>query len=76
MLPRGVILGLRASIVVFSLGATAGCRPKPGQLPVDSPIYAYRAPETDDDDDSDSTTNDGSDTGSGSASGSAMQPKE
>ena len=69
MSSRGVILGLRGAIVLFSLGA-AGCHPKPGTLPVDSPVYAYRAPDTDDDDDSD--TNDGSDTGSaaGSAQGS------
>ncbi len=74
MLPRGVLLGLRATIVVMSMSA-AGCHTKPGQLPVDSPVYEYKAPESDDDDDAD--TNDTSD-GSGSAaegSGSAAKEK-
>ena len=71
MLPRGVILGLRAAFVVTSLGA-AGCHAKPGTLPVDSTVYAYKAPDMDDDD---SDTTDSSDAGSdsGSAAGSAAK---
>ena len=74
MLPRGVILGLRATIVVMSLGVT-GCHTKPGTLPVDSPVYAYRAPDLDDDDDTDTTdTSEGSGSAAeGSGAGSAKE---
>jgi hypothetical protein len=75
MLPRGVILGLRATIVVMSFGAT-GCHAKPGTLPVDSPVYAYKAPEPDDDDDADTNdSTDGSSAAEGSGSGSAAKEK-
>jgi hypothetical protein len=69
MLPRGVIFGLRATLVVLSMGA-AGCHTKPGTLPVDSPIYAYRAPDNDDDDED---TTDASDTGSAEGTGSGAK---
>jgi hypothetical protein len=70
MLPRGVIFGLRATFLVLSLGA-AGCHTKPGTLPVDSPVYTYQAPDTDDDDDADTT--DSSDTGSAEGTGSGAK---
>ena len=69
MLPRGVIFGLRATIVVMSLGA-AGCHTKPGTLPVDSPVYTYKAPEMDDDDED---TNDSSEESGGEEAGSGAK---
>ena len=69
MLPRGVIFGLRATFVILSMGA-AGCHAKPGTLPVDSPVYAYRAPDMDDDDED---TTDGADPGSAEETGSGAK---
>jgi len=70
---RGLALALRAIVVFGSMGAGA-CHTKPGTLPVDSPVYAYKAPEAEDDDDSDS--NEGSDTGSAAASTGSGAKKE
>ena len=72
MLPRGLLLGLRAAIVLMSLSA-AGCHATPGQLPVDSPVYTYKAPDMDDDDDTD--TNDSSEGSAAEGSGSAAKEK-
>ncbi|HTJ46149.1 MAG TPA: hypothetical protein VL463_28785 [Kofleriaceae bacterium] len=68
MLPRGVIFGLRATIIVMSFGA-AGCHTTAGKLPVDSPVYSYRAPDNDDDED----TNDSSDESSAEEAGSGAK---
>ncbi len=68
---RGLVLGLRAFIVVVGMGA-GGCHAKPGTLPVDSPVYAYRAPDNDDDDSD--TTDPGDSAGSaGEAAGSGAK---